>query len=159
MRKEVGNGSHSHQSKELKYKMSNRPSCDSDKKDRSKHQPELSDSLQISRLTNGTGHRGAARSNTALLEKAVVVTLEQEGLDLAHRVQNDTHRDQHSGAAEEDRDTLRHVELEEQHIGHDRNHRQKDSAREGHSRHDEIQKTSRRLAGTNSGNIAAVLLE
>src|ERR1700679_1940504 len=66
---------------------------------------------------------GAAGTDPALLEEAVIVALEKEGLDLAHGVEDDAHRDQHPGAAEEVGDAGRDVQLEEQDVRHYRDDR------------------------------------
>src|SRR5882757_1926792 len=44
---------------------------------------------------------GAASPDPALLEEPIVMALKEKSLNLPHRIQNDTNRDQHPGAAEE----------------------------------------------------------
>src|SRR5471032_1640304 len=90
---------------------------------------------------------GAAGPDPALLEEAVVVALQEESLDLAHRVEDDADGDQHAGAAEEIRDARRDVKFEEQHVGHDCDHREEDRAGEREARHDKIEELRRRFAG------------
>src|ERR1019366_3388632 len=56
---------------------------------------ELADGLEVQGIPHGAALGvGAAGPDAALLEEPVVVALEQEGLDLAHGVQDDAHRDQ-----------------------------------------------------------------
>ena len=59
------------------------------------------------------------------------MALKEKRFDLAHRVEDDTNRDQHPRATEEIGDPGGDVELEEQDVRHDGDDRQEDGARPG----------------------------
>ena len=91
-------------------------------------------------LVNGCGTRGITRgtrtaltrgtsADPTLLQETVVMTLKEEGFDLAHRIEDNTHRNEHAGATEEDCDPLGDIQLEEQNVREYRNGREEDRTR------------------------------
>src|SRR5690606_32437915 len=124
-----------------------------------KHQPELAHGAHVGGVADGGGGACAAGPDAALFQESVIVALQEERLDLLHRVEDDADDDEHTGAAEEDRDALGNVELEQQYVGHDRDDGQEESARQRQASHHEVQKRGGGRAGTNPGDIAAVFLE
>ena len=84
----------------------------------------------------------SARQSMQLADAMVV--LQEEGLNLAHGVENDTHRDQHAGATEKGRHVLRHLHPVQHQAGHNRDDSQEDRAGQGQPGHDEVEELGRR---------------
>src|SRR5271165_2028128 len=94
-----------------------RPGDDPEQEDRPEREAELDHGLHVQGVAHGARPPAAdaAGVDAAPIQEPVVMALQKEGLDLAHRVQDHAHRDQHPRAAEEVGDPHGHVELEEEH--------------------------------------------
>ena len=87
------------------------------------------------------------------------MTLQEEGLDLSHRVERDADNNEQSGAAEE---LCRHVgnlKGSAEELGKNSDDHEKDGSREGQATHRVIEEVGGRLAWTHAGNESPVLFE
>ena len=105
-----------------------------------------------------SGRDGDA-ADTALLKEAFVVTLQEIGFDLTHRVEHDADGDEAARAAEEGGEAHREVEFDDEEVRHQRDDEQEQGAGQRQAGHHEVQELGGVLARADAQDVAVVLLQ
>ncbi len=87
------------------------------------------------------------------------MALQQERLDLAHRVEHDADGDEAAGAADDAGEARIKIEIVDEQVRQQSDDHEEHAAREGEAVHHELKIMRRVFAGADAGNVAVVLLQ